>query len=50
MVDESSLLCFLLQFTHYGVPLDPVNATMVTTTVIVVLFSTLVSLSPSNNI
>ncbi|KAH6786333.1 Na+/H+ exchanger 3 [Perilla frutescens var. hirtella] len=30
------------QFTHYGVPLDPVNATMVTTTVIVVLFSTLV--------
>ncbi|KAK4398583.1 Sodium/hydrogen exchanger 4 [Sesamum angolense] len=30
------------QFTHYGVPLDPVNATMVTTTVIVVLFSTIV--------
>ncbi|PIM97454.1 hypothetical protein CDL12_30076 [Handroanthus impetiginosus] len=30
------------QFTIYGVPLDPVNATMVTTTVIVVLFSTLV--------
>ncbi|GER32419.1 sodium/hydrogen exchanger, partial [Striga asiatica] len=30
------------QFTHYGVPWDPVNATMVTTTVIVVLFSTLV--------
>ncbi|KAL6570823.1 Sodium/hydrogen exchanger 4 [Orobanche gracilis] len=30
------------EFTHYGVPLDPVNATMVTTTVILVLFSTLV--------
>ncbi|KAL0399160.1 UNVERIFIED_CONTAM: Sodium/hydrogen exchanger 4 [Sesamum radiatum] len=30
------------QFTHYGVPLDPVNATMVTTTVIIVLFSTIV--------
>ncbi|KAI3456856.1 hypothetical protein Pfo_013519, partial [Paulownia fortunei] len=30
------------QFTHYGVPLDPVNATMVTTTVIIVIFSTLV--------
>ncbi|EYU27401.1 hypothetical protein ABFS82_13G162300 [Erythranthe guttata] len=30
------------QFTHYGVPLDPVNATMVTATVIVVIFSTLV--------
>ncbi|KAL8462390.1 hypothetical protein ACS0TY_033427 [Phlomoides rotata] len=30
------------QFTHYGTPLDPVNATMVTATVTVVLFSTLV--------
>ncbi|KAL2473088.1 Sodium/hydrogen exchanger 4 [Forsythia ovata] len=30
------------QFTHYGVSLDPVNATMVTTTIIVVLFSTIV--------
>ncbi|KAG6407495.1 hypothetical protein SASPL_130486 [Salvia splendens] len=30
------------QFTHYGVPVDPVNATMVTTTAIVVVFSTLV--------
>ncbi|CAA0815363.1 Sodium/hydrogen exchanger 4 [Striga hermonthica] len=30
------------QFTHYGVPWDPVDATMVTTTVIIVLFSTLV--------
>ncbi|XP_051128188.1 sodium/hydrogen exchanger 4 isoform X2 [Andrographis paniculata] len=30
------------QFTSYGVPLDPVNATMVTATVIVVLFSTIV--------
>ncbi|GFQ05427.1 sodium/hydrogen exchanger 4 [Phtheirospermum japonicum] len=30
------------EFTHYGVPWDPVNATMVTTTVIIVLFSTLV--------
>lgn len=39
----SWFLLVTLQFTHYGVPLDPVNATMVTTTVIVVLFSTLVS-------
>ncbi|EPS66202.1 sodium/hydrogen exchanger, partial [Genlisea aurea] len=30
------------QFTHYGVPLDPINATMVTTTVIIVLFTTMV--------
>lgn len=30
------------QFTHAGVTLDPVNATMVTTTIVVVLFSTIV--------
>ncbi|WOG99663.1 hypothetical protein DCAR_0519017 [Daucus carota subsp. sativus] len=30
------------QFTHAGVTLDPINATMVTTTIIVVLFSTIV--------
>ncbi|KAK4484781.1 hypothetical protein RD792_007375 [Penstemon davidsonii] len=30
------------QFTLYGAPLNPVNATMVTTTAIVVLFSTIV--------
>ncbi|CAH9120012.1 unnamed protein product [Cuscuta epithymum] len=30
------------QFTHSGITLDPTNATMVTTTIIVVLFSTIV--------
>lgn len=32
-----------MQFTHYGVSPDQVDATMVTTTIIVVLFSTIVS-------
>lgn len=32
-----------MQFTYSGVTIDPVHAVMVTTTVIVVLFSTLVS-------
>lgn len=34
---------FAMQFTHAGVTLDPINATMVTTTIVVVLFSTIVS-------
>lgn len=38
------LYCFSLglKFTYSGVTLDPANATMVTTTIIVVLFTTLV--------
>lgn len=39
-----------MQFTYSGVAVDPVHAVMVTTTIIVVLFSTLVSLCQSDKI
>ncbi|KAL9262771.1 Sodium/hydrogen exchanger 4-like protein [Drosera capensis] len=41
-MERSSSITFSRQFTNSGVTLDPVNATMVTSTVIVVLFTTLV--------
>ncbi|THG16184.1 hypothetical protein TEA_020621 [Camellia sinensis var. sinensis] len=40
--DRSSSITFKHQFTYSGVTWDPLNATMVTTTIIVVLFSTIV--------
>lgn len=42
-------LSWLLKFTYSGVTSDPINATMITNTIVVVLFSTMVcwSLSPS---
>lgn len=38
-----SIIFWWLQFTYSGVTSDPVDATMITNTIIVVLFSTLVS-------
>ncbi|KAK2987067.1 hypothetical protein RJ640_004793 [Escallonia rubra] len=40
--ERSTSITLKHQFTRSGVTLDPVNATMVTTTIIVVLFSTIV--------
>ncbi|KAA8526891.1 hypothetical protein F0562_008880 [Nyssa sinensis] len=40
--ERSSSITFKHQFTYYGVTMDPVNATMVTITIIIVLFSTIV--------
>lgn len=47
MLTDSRMCCinflsWVVKFTYSGVTLDPINATMVTSTIIVVLFSTLV--------
>nr|GEZ18605.1 sodium/hydrogen exchanger 4-like isoform X2 [Tanacetum cinerariifolium] len=39
---ESSKISGHHQFTHSGVTMDPTNATMITTTIVIVLFSTIV--------